>query len=147
LATKSKSSRTVGWQHFDHGADIGVRGVGVTRAQAFEQAALALTAIVAPIDAVEPRQRVDVSAENPDPELLFAEWLDALIFEMATRRMLFSRFEVEIEADHLRARVWGEPIDIKRHQPVVEAKGATLTELKVAQLDDGMWVAQCIVDV
>ena len=143
----SKSSSTVGWQHFDHGADIGVRGVGVTRAQAFEQAALALTAIVAPIDAVEPRQQIDVFAENRDQELLFVEWLDALIFEMATRRMLFSRFEVDIEADRLRARAWGEPIDIERHQPAVEVKGATLTELKVAQMADGMWIAQCIVDV
>ena len=143
----SKSSSRVGWEHFDHGADIGVRGVGMSRAQAFEQAALALTAIVAPIDAVEPRQQIDVFAENRDQELLFVEWLDALIFEMATRRMLFSRFEVDIEADRLRARAWGEPIDIERHQPAVEVKGATLTELKVAQMADGMWIAQCIVDV
>jgi len=147
LATGSKPSGTVGWQHIDHAADIGVRGVGMSRGQAFEQAALALTAIVAPIDAVEPRQRIDVFAENSDPELLFVEWLDALIFEMATRRMLFSRFEVEIEGDRLRGCAWGEPVDIERHQPAVEVKGATLTELKVAQMADGMWIAQCIVDV
>ena len=34
------------WQHFHHGADVGVRGIGSTLAQAFEQAALALTAVV-----------------------------------------------------------------------------------------------------
>lgn len=147
MATISKPSSTVGWEHFDHAADIGVRGVGLTRAQAFEQAALALTAIVAQIDAVEPRQRVDLSAENPDPELLFVEWLDALIFEMATRRMLFSRFRVDMDSDRLRACAWGEPVDIERHQPAVEVKGATLSELKVAQMANGMWIAQCVVDV
>lgn len=28
------------WEHFEHGADIGVRGIGATKAEAFEQAAL-----------------------------------------------------------------------------------------------------------
>lgn len=34
------------WEHFPHGADIGVRGFGPTMAAAFEQAALAMTAVV-----------------------------------------------------------------------------------------------------
>jgi len=34
------------WEHFPHEADIGVRGFGATPAEAFEQAALALTAAV-----------------------------------------------------------------------------------------------------
>ncbi len=124
-----------------------MRGIGATQAQAFEQAALALTAIVAQLDLVEPRQQVHIEAKNNDPELLFVDWLDALIYEMATRKMLFSRFSVVIRADQLKATVWGEPIDVKRHQPSVELKGATLTELKVARQDRGQWIAQCVVDV
>lgn len=34
------------WEHFRHEADIGVRGLGATREAAFEQAALALTAVL-----------------------------------------------------------------------------------------------------
>lgn len=141
------SSSPVGWQHFDHEADVGVRGIGVTQAEAFEQAALALTSIVTQLESVEPRQRIDVSAENGDPELLFVDWLDALIFEMATRKMLFSRYNVNVQAERLSAVAWGEPVDVKRHQPAVEIKGATLTELKVEKCDDGHWLAQCVVDV
>ncbi|UCD69468.1 MAG: archease [Betaproteobacteria bacterium] len=141
------STDPVGWEHFDHDADVGVRGIGVTQAQAFEQAALALTSIVTQIESVEPRQRIDISAENGDPELLFVDWLDALIFEMATRRMLFSRYKVDIEGERLSARAWGEPVDVNRHQPAVEIKGATLTELKVEEQDEGQWLAQCVVDV
>lgn len=33
------------WEHFQRGADIGIRGIGPTKPQAFEQAALPLTAI------------------------------------------------------------------------------------------------------
>jgi hypothetical protein len=38
-------SAPVGWQHFAHDADIGVRGRGRTIAEPFEQTALALTAV------------------------------------------------------------------------------------------------------
>jgi tRNA nucleotidyltransferase (CCA-adding enzyme) len=34
------------WEHFEHGADIGVRGLGTSKAGAFEQAALALMAVI-----------------------------------------------------------------------------------------------------
>lgn len=33
------------WEHFEHGADIGIRGVGSTKAEAFAQAAMALTGL------------------------------------------------------------------------------------------------------
>jgi SHS2 domain-containing protein len=66
---------------------------------------------------------------------------------MATRKMLFSRFEIDINGEKLTASAWGEPVDVDRHQPAVEIKGATLTELKVANTADSGWLAQCIVDV
>ncbi len=141
------SSGTGCWQHFDHDADIGVRGSGATVAEAFEQAALALTAIVTNIDLVKPRQLVELNAENSDLEMLFVDWLDSIVFEMATRKMLFSRFEVDLSAGKLSARAWGEPVDIEKHHPAVEIKGATLTELRVEKKDSGKWVAQCVVDV
>jgi SHS2 domain-containing protein len=66
---------------------------------------------------------------------------------MVTRNMLFSRFEVHVEGGHLTAKVWGEALDVARHHPAVEIKGATYTSLKVAQQPDGVWLAQCVVDV
>ncbi|MFZ5653877.1 MAG: archease [Pseudomonadota bacterium] len=136
----------IGHETFAHGADIGVRGFGPTPAIAFEQAALALTAAIADAALVAPAEAVDIDCSAPDPELLLVDWLNALICEMATRRMLFGRFEVAIDAGRLRGRAWGEPVDPGRHQPAVEPKGATFTELRVARRGDG-WLAQCVVDV
>jgi SHS2 domain-containing protein len=135
------------WEHFEHLADIGVRGYGDTPAEAFAQAALALTAIVTEPETVRPVDQVAVRCEDEDLEYLFVAWLNALVFEMATRRMLFSRFDVQIEAGVLRATLCGETVDRERHRPVVEVKGATLTELAVHSLPEGGWLAQCIVDV
>ena len=135
------------WSHFAHGADIGVCGAGATKAAAFEQTALAMTAVVTDPARVEPRTVVDVSCEAPDDGLLLADWLNALVYEMATRRMLFGRFQVKISGGRLRGRAWGEPVDVAKHQPAVEVKGATLTELSVKQEGSGHWIARCVVDV
>ena len=90
---------------------------------------------------------MDVRCAAPDVEILFVDWLNALIYEMATRRMLFGRFAVTIDVDTLEAQAWGEPLDRIRHQPAVEVKGATYTALAVGKAADGKWEAQCVVDV
>ncbi len=134
------------WEHFPHDADVGVRGIGATKAQAFEQAALALTAIVSDLQAIEAQQPIEVECEASDDELLLADWLNSLIYEMATRKMLFSRFSVQLDGRRLRGQAWGEAVDPARHQPAVEIKGATYTALRVAPQGDE-WVAQTVVDV
>ena len=134
------------WEHFEHKADIGVRGIGHTQAGAFEQAALAMTAIITELSLINPLNQVTITCDEADQELLLADWLNALIFKMSTQHMLFSKFEVEINNGHLKATAWGEPIDVKRHKPVVEIKGATYTELAVRKLKE-QWIAQCVVDV
>ncbi len=135
------------WEHFPHEADMGGRGFGATREEAFEQAALAMIAVVADPARITPTDEVEMACEALDDELLLVDWLNALIYEMATRKLLFNRFEVHIKGHDLRARAWGEPLDVAKHQPAVEIKGATYTALRVAQDERGEWVAQCIVDV
>ncbi|HUL66643.1 MAG TPA: archease [Burkholderiaceae bacterium] len=134
------------WEHFSHEADIGVRGIGATRAEAFEQAALAMTAAVTDPAGVAARDAIEIVCDAPDDELLLAEWLNRLVYEMATRRMLFSRFAVRIDGGRLSATAWGESVDVARHQPAVEIKGATFTALRVAREAQG-WIAQTVVDV
>ena len=143
----NKPMPLAGWEHFYHMADIGVRGRGRSLPEAFEQTALALTAVITEPELIQPQQAVDISCSAPDHELLLVDWLNAIIFEMATRKMLFSRYEVILQDHQLTGHIWGEDIDIARHQPAVELKGATYTELKVAQQVDGNWLAQCVVDV
>jgi SHS2 domain-containing protein len=137
---------TAGWEHFPHGADIGVRGFGQTKAEAFEQAALAMSAVIADPARVAPRAAIAIECEAPDDELLLADWLNSVIYEMSTRNMLFCRFTVRLTGHRLAAQIWGEEVVPERHHPAVEIKGATYTALSVAPTDQG-WVAQTVVDV
>lgn len=128
-------------------ADVGVRGYGATPEEAFAQAALALTAVVTDPASVRCETEVAVRCAGEDRELLLVDFLNAVVFEMATRHMLFARFAVRLDAGGLEATIAGEPTDRERHSPAVEVKGATYTELAVRQLPDGVWLAQCVLDV
>jgi len=135
------------WEHFPHVADMGVRGYGATVAEAFTQAALALAAVICDPSRIGPTTPVEIRCEAPDIESLLADWLNALVYEMAVRRMVFGRFDVRIHGSALEATAWGEPVERERHRPAVEVKGATYTELKVRRDENGVWMAQCVVDV
>ncbi len=135
------------WEHFSHGSDIGVRGFGRTIEEAFEQAAAALTAVVADISAVKQNEAVEVRCSAPDLELLLVTWLNAVIYEMAVRTMLFSKFQVALSGCSLVGTLLGENVDPERHHLAVEAKGATVTALKVVHDQNGQWLAQCVIDV
>ena len=139
-------SDSVCWSHFPHGADVGVKGSGPTLAAAFAGAAMAMTAVMVELESIRTDEAVTIQCKGADDEDLLYAWLNAVILEMATRGMVFGRFEVEIDDGALKATAWGEKISPNRHQPAVEIKGATYTELAVGY-EGGRWTAQCIVDV
>jgi len=135
------------WEHFEHSADIGVRGIGATKAAAFEQAALALTAVVTPPEGVAANDSVEIFCAAPNDETLLVDWLNAVVYQMAVGKMLFGRFAVRIAEHRLHAQAWGEPTSVDRHHPAVEVKGATFTALRVAPAEGGGWLAQTVIDV
>jgi tRNA nucleotidyltransferase (CCA-adding enzyme) len=137
----------VRWEHFEHEADIGLRAFGDSKAEVFTGLAIALTAVVTDPEAVVPQTPVQISCEAPADDLLLVDWLNGLIYEMATRQMLFGAFDVRLADHRLDATVLGEPVDRARHHPAVEVKGATYTALKLERQSDGQWMGQCVVDV
>ncbi len=134
------------FETFEHEADIGIRGFGSSMEVAFENAALALYSVMVNLRLVEQKEKRTVSVSTPDPELLFVEWLNALLSLSDIERMVFSRFEVRISGMSLSGTVWGEQLDRKRHEPGVEVKGATYHMLNVKH-EGKTYVAQCVVDV
>ena len=126
---------------------MGIRGFGATREEAFTEAALAMVGISIDPETIKCEQQVEINCGDDDDELLFVAWLNGLLYEMATRKMLFGKFEVRVNGKRLTGRAWGEKLDLGRHKPVLEIKGATYSDLKVRQDKDGTWIALCIVDI
>ncbi len=144
---QAEARRAARWEHFPHVADMGVRGFGPTMAMAFEQAAVAMVAVITNPATVRWDAPSTIVAEAPNADFLLLDWLNALVLEMATRGMIFGSFDVVIDGNCLQATVRGEAVSRERHAPAVEIKGATLTELRVVEDQPGLWRAQCVVDV
>ena len=133
------------WEHFDHEADIGVRGIGRSLEEAFVYAALALTAVMTDPAGFRPDRVVTIACEAADPELLLVDWLNGVIYHGDTERLCFGRFDVNIRDVRLTGRAWGARVDAVP-DIAVAVKGASYAGLRVT-CDHGVWTAQCIVDV
>ena len=132
-------------EYFEHDADIGVVGRGVTLEEAFESAAAATFAVMADLSAVRPERPATLDFEEADIEIALVRWLNLLLALSHERGLVFSRFWIERDGVNWRGGASGEPWrrDLERG---VEVKGATLTMLEVKQDRDG-WLARCVVDV
>lgn len=106
-----------------------------------------MTAVMTDPKTVDAKETIAVTCHACDHEMLLCEWINELIYLMATRAMVFSRYRVVIDDCVLTAVISGEAVNAEKHWPAVEIKGATLTELKVFKSADNNWVAQCVVDV
>lgn len=76
------------WEHSLRQADIGIRVIGATAEETFAQAAIVMTAIITAPRMVAANETATITASDPDPELLFVDFLNVPIFEMANHQIL-----------------------------------------------------------
>ncbi len=137
----------VGWELIEHAADIGVHAWGVRPEQVFEEAARALFSLVCDPRDVDERETVEVVLEAEGTDLLLAAWLNELLHVFEARKLVLTRFDVRELSEHsLRARVTGEPLDLRRHVLCGGVKAATLHELSLEKRDGG-WEGFVLLEV
>jgi SHS2 domain-containing protein len=135
------------YQLIEHTADVGFWVRAAEFNDLLVEAGRALFAIIIlNPELVTPRLEVAVRIAGQDPEELLLDWLSDLLFIFEQRRLVLSRFEVELEPTGLAGRAWGEPLDFSRHRLGNEVKAITYHQLMVRQTADG-WEARVIVDV
>lgn len=134
-----------GYHYFNHDADIGIEAEGPTLESAFEHAACAMFAIMCPPAMVLSDREVRVEFDEPDQELALAEWLNKLLAQARLEGLMLAGFELQRDGDHYSGKGWGIPWKPGADRGP-EVKGATLTQLKVAQ-EGKRWRVRCVVDV
>ena len=137
------------WDTFEHEAGIGVVGVGGDVADAFSEAARALTALVTDLGKVEGRTPHEIRlAIRPgtDTKSVLVDWLNAVIQEMDQRQLLFSEFDIFLGPTELVARTYGEPLNPRRHHLERTLLRAIPAAVDVRQEDSDTWVAECVVE-
>lgn len=131
--------------YFEHDADIGIIGRGLTIEQSFEAAAHAAFAIMTDLEAVHPVDAVIIDFDEPDVELALVVWLNQIFGKACESGMVFSHFHIRRDGDHWHGKILGEKWRTGLERGV-EVKGATLTMLSVKQIGP-IWESRCVVDV
>jgi SHS2 domain-containing protein len=136
-----------GWEHFEVEADVGVRGWGASRAEAFAQATLGVFALLVTPDQVQGREDREVRAQADGPEGLLVAWIDECLYVHEIEGFVVRGVELTVCTDTLAHGVLhGEPVDPGRHQTGTVVKGATHHKLAVT-VRDGVHEIRVIVDV
>ena len=139
------------YEQFEHQADVGIRGYGETLEEAFENGAKAMFNVMVDLEKVESEKEIKIECEASNLEELFIEWLNKLLSEAGIENLVFSDFKMgEIKKMNssykLLGLAMGEKLDPKKHEPKVEVKAATYSQLKVEKKGN-QYVVQTIVDV
>jgi SHS2 domain-containing protein len=138
LLQSNALARRPAFELFDHTADVGAWAYGNTRAEAFQNAALAMFSLMVELDAVADveERRVEVRAENQ--EALLVAWLSELIYLVDAEGLVFRRFSIDqLTNQRLVARIWGERIDPDRHTLGTVVKAITRHMLAIEKNGDG----------
>jgi SHS2 domain-containing protein len=139
------------WEHYEHTADIGVRGYGSTLEEAFEAVALGLFDVMVDVRKVEPKECREVEVEEEDLEALLYSFLEELLVLHDMEGLVFGDVKVQIEKTEnsykLKAKACGEVLDPEKHEPKEEVKAITYHDMRIEKLPDGRWMVQFVPDL
>ena len=117
-----------------HTADVGIIGYGGSLPEAFANAALGMFDQILDLAGVQEATTWTVEVEGEGPSDVLVRWLNELLFIFDTEALIPCRIEVShLDDRRLRATLWGEPLDPKRHRLKGEVKAATYHGAEVVQ--------------
>ncbi|MDD5162888.1 MAG: archease [Candidatus ainarchaeum sp.] len=131
----------------EHTADAKFRAFGKTIEECFANSALAMNSVECNTKKVSAKQKLSMEISAPNPEELLHKFLEETLFQMETKEMLFSKFKIKIskEQTSLKAELFGEPIDKKKHELKTLIKAVTWNNFYLKK-EKGAWIAQAVCD-
>ena len=139
------------YTYLDHEADVGIRAIGSTLEEAFQEGAKAMLNVMWDISTIEERQNVSIESEARDIPELFVEALNEILFKQDVEGLALDRFEVDEikkvnDRYRLKGTAYGEPLNLDKHTVKTEVKAATYAGLRYEE-KEGQHIVQCILDV
>ena len=132
-------------------ADIAFEATGRDLPELFMAAADAtMNVMIDNLDAIEPRETLQIELSNDNIDLLLFDLLQELIFLKDAERLLLRIREVQIvEKDEnyfVKATAEGKPLDAERHHQRADVKAVTLHDFSVERTEGG-WKARVLLDI
>lgn len=129
----------------EHRADAYIAAQGKTLEEAFENAALATFEVMTETGKVKPENEESVEVEGFDEKALLYNWLEALLIKFELTQNLYREFKIQdIEKIpsglRLKATIYGERFDPKKHPQKVGVKAITYHQMEIVQKPDEVTV-------
>lgn len=123
------------FEFLEHTADVRIAAHGATMEEAFDNSALAMFEVMTDTEKVEPAKKEAVEVEAEDEYALLYNWLEALLVKFEVEGMVYSRFNVlgikeTKEGFKLKAAVYGEKFDSKKHPQKTGVKAVTYHQME-----------------
>ena len=128
--------KTGKFEFLEHTADVYIAAHGKNLEEAFENAALAMFEVMTDTAKVSPNEEDSVEVEAEDEYALLYNWLEALLVKFEVNGMLYSKFKISrleetAEGFRLKATVWGEKFNAKKHAQKVAVKAITYHRMEI----------------
>jgi SHS2 domain-containing protein len=125
-----------GFRFHEHTADITIECWAPSLEEAFAEAAIATLEVVLDTSTVDAKEKVAVTVQGFDLQELLVEWIGELIALIDINSQFYSKFDVESikktdSGYSLSATVWGENIDLEKHDTRTEVKAMTYADMKI----------------
>jgi len=132
----------------DHTADIGIEVYGQTKKEALANTVEAMFDLIVESDSIAALEEKQLSVSGVDTSDALINLLREALYLLHGQSWLCKTCEIlEMEEEHIAARLQGEPYDAKKHLLKMEIKAVTYHTLKIEQVADKNWRARVIFDV
>ncbi|MFH1588950.1 MAG: archease [archaeon] len=126
-------------------ADIAFKAQGNSLNELFENCALAVAETIADTNTIKPNITKSLVLEAPDQEQLLFLFLSELTYFKDAELLFFSKFDVEVKGNKLKAKIHGEKIN-KNIKIRNDVKAITMYMLKIEKKKDKFF-ATVVVDI
>ncbi|TRO57124.1 archease [[Eubacterium] cellulosolvens] len=141
MRLSDKDEQEKRFKFLEHTADAYIEAYGESLEEAYANSAIAMFQVMTETSKVEPKTEESIEVEGKDLSSLLYSWLEELIVRHEIKNKLYSKFHIEIiEAQRgsyrLKAKIYGEDFNSKKHPSKTEVKAVTFHMLEINQSRD-----------
>ena len=120
----------------EHATDAFIEVTATNLKEAFIQAGNSVVETTIDRSSVKENQQKKISVTGKELRYLLFDWLEEVIYQLITEGFAIHRFELDIQKNteyKLDATVFGEPIDLQKHNFKVEIKAPTFHLMEITE--------------
>ena len=127
------------YRTLEHATDAVIEVTADTLEDAFKIAGISVIETILDISKVTENDKKSIQVKGKDLKYLLYNWLEEIIILTITDGFAGKRIKVTISKDEeykIDAEIFGETIDLKKHEFKVEIKSPTFHEMRIEQKDN-----------